>query len=66
MSGARGGKLYDAAYGTRMIGQGPYADLIRRRFALAKRHLGYPEEPVHQTMDLFRRPDRVGDQLALF
>lgn len=66
LSGARGGKTYDAAFGTRMIGQGPYADLIRRRFALAKRRLGYPEEPVRQTTELFRRPERAGDQLALF
>ncbi|WP_156635420.1 PA0069 family radical SAM protein [Methylobacterium sp. Leaf123] len=66
LSGARGGKAYDAAFGTRMIGQGPYADLIRRRFALAKRRLGYPDEPVRQTTELFRRPERAGDQLALF
>ncbi|CAX24067.1 MAG: PA0069 family radical SAM protein [Methylorubrum extorquens] len=66
LSGARGGKTYDAAFGTRMIGQGPYADLIRRRFALAKRRLGYPGEPVRQTTELFRRPERAGDQLALF
>ena len=66
LSGARSGKTYDAAFGTRMIGQGPYADLIRRRFALAKRRLGYPEEPVRQTTELFRRPERAGDQLALF
>ncbi|WHQ71850.1 PA0069 family radical SAM protein [Methylorubrum extorquens] len=66
LSGARGGKTYDAAFGTRMIGQGPYADLIRRRFALAKRRLGYPDEPVRQTTELFRRPERAGDQLALF
>ena len=66
LSGARGGKTYDAAFGTRMIGQGPYADLIRRRFALAKRRLGFPEEPVRQTTELFRVPPRAGDQLALF
>ncbi|CAO4164417.1 PA0069 family radical SAM protein [Methylorubrum populi] len=66
LSGARGGKVYDAAFGTRMIGQGPYAELIRRRFALAKRRLGFPEEPVRQTTELFRRPAAVGDQLALF
>ena len=66
LSAARGGKTYDAAFGTRMIGQGPYADLIRRRFALAKRRLGFPEEPVRQTTELFRVPPRAGDQLALF
>ncbi|ACB79906.1 Radical SAM domain protein [Methylorubrum populi BJ001] len=66
LSGARGGKTYDAAFGTRMIGQGPYADLIRSRFALAKRRLGYSDEPLRQTTALFRRPEAAGDQLALF
>lgn len=66
LSGARGGRAYDATFGTRMIGQGPYADLIRRRFALAKRRLGFPEEPLRQTTELFRPPPRVGEQLALF
>ncbi|MEE7455389.1 radical SAM protein [Methylorubrum populi] len=66
LTGARGGKTYDASFGIRMIGQGPYADLIRRRFALAKRRLGFSEEPVRQTAELFRVPPRVGDQLALF
>ena len=66
LSGARGGKAYDAAFGTRMIGEGPYADLIRRRFALAKRRLGFPEEPLRQRTDLFCPPPRVGEQLALF
>ncbi len=63
---SRGGKHYDAAWGTRMIGEGPYADLIRRRFALAKKRLGFPQERFRQRTDLFRRPDKPGDQLALF
>ena len=62
---ARGGKAYDAAFGTRMIGEGPYAELIRRRFALAKRRLGYSEQPFRQATDLFRRPESTG-QLDLF
>ena len=66
LSGARGGKAYDAAFGTRMIGEGPYADLIRRRFALAKRRLGFSEEPLRQTTELFCPPPRAGEQLALF
>jgi len=62
---ARGGKAYDAAFGTRMIGEGAYAELIRRRFALAKRRLGYAEQPFRQTCDLFVKPHRAG-QLSLF
>ncbi|MET0428254.1 MAG: PA0069 family radical SAM protein [Microvirga sp.] len=63
---SRGGKSYDSAWGTRMIGEGPYADLIRRRFRLAKKRLGFPEERFRQRTDLFRRPEKPGDQLALF
>ena len=36
---ARDGALYDASWGTRMKGGGPYADLLAKRFHLAaKRH----------------------------
>ena len=35
----RGGRDYDARFGTRMRGEGPYADLIRQRFTLACRKL---------------------------
>ncbi|MCE4226726.1 PA0069 family radical SAM protein [Methylobacterium sp. C25] len=62
---ARRGKSYDSAWGTRLIGEGPYADLIRRRFRIAKTRLGYPEEKLRQRTDLFRRPERPGDQLSL-
>ena len=35
----RGGKDYDSRFGTRLRGEGVYADLLARRFALAlKRH----------------------------
>src|SRR5208337_16113 len=37
---ARGGKDYDAEFGVRMTGTGPYAGLLRTRFELAARKLG--------------------------
>lgn len=37
----RGGKDYDSTFGRRMRGQGVYADLLARRFALACQRLGY-------------------------
>ncbi|MBP6749665.1 MAG: PA0069 family radical SAM protein [Xanthomonadaceae bacterium] len=37
----RGGKDYDSAYGTRMRGEGPFADLIAMRFAKAYKRIGY-------------------------
>jgi DNA repair photolyase len=38
----RGGKDYDASFGTRMRGQGVYADLLERRFSLALKRCGFP------------------------
>ncbi|MCJ2083082.1 PA0069 family radical SAM protein [Methylobacterium sp. J-090] len=60
---ARGGRAYDAEYGHRMVGAGPYADLIVRRMRLARRRLGYPEERLKLRTDLFARPTA---QLSLF
>ncbi|KQP31812.1 DNA repair photolyase [Methylobacterium sp. Leaf104] len=60
---ARGGRAYDAAYGTRMTGTGAYADLIRQRMRLARQRLGYPEVRRRLRTDLFRVPS---DQLSLF
>lgn len=42
----RGGKDYDSAYGTRMRGEGPFADLIAMRFAKAYKRIGYGRLPA--------------------
>ena len=42
----RGGRDYDSAFGTRMRGQGPFADLIAARFARARRRLGFGPMPA--------------------
>ncbi|WP_245601421.1 PA0069 family radical SAM protein [Sedimentitalea nanhaiensis] len=61
-----GGKDYDARWGHRMRGEGPYAEMIGKRFrAAARRHgLDGPTAPLR--CDRFRKPAQVGDQLALF
>lgn len=61
----RGGKLYDARFGARMVGDGPIAHMLRRRAALAKARLGldHPLPPLDSSR--FRPPPRVGDQLSL-
>ena len=41
----RGGKDYDATFGSRMRGQGPFADLIGQRFAKAHKRLGFGRLP---------------------
>jgi DNA repair photolyase len=61
-----GGKDYDADWGTRMTGTGPYAQLLAMRFDTAIRRLGLTKGRMGQRPDLFRRPPRAGDQLDLF
>jgi DNA repair photolyase len=60
----RGGKEYDARFGVRMRGTGTYAELIQRRFELAKKRFGFG---AHTELDSsqFTRPNSEG-QLTLF
>ena len=46
----RGGKDYDARFGKRFSGDGVYADLLARRFALASQRLGF-DRRKHQGLD---------------
>lgn len=41
----RGGKDYDSAFGTRMRGEGPFAQLIQQRFSKAHARLGFGRLP---------------------
>src|ERR1700680_2196892 len=63
----RGGKDYDAEFGQRMIGTGPYAELLRTRFELARRKCGFDSARERQelTPDLFRPPAPDQPQLSL-
>lgn len=61
-----GGRDYDPSFGTRMRGQGLWADLIHRRADLARKRLGLGDGLPPLRCDLFQRPARPGDQLALF
>ncbi|MDH3661020.1 MAG: PA0069 family radical SAM protein [Alphaproteobacteria bacterium] len=58
----RGGRLNDLRFGHRMRGEGAYAELIGRRFQLARRRLGLERKIGELRSDLFKRP---GDQLRL-
>ena len=64
---ARGGKDYDSQFGTRMRGTGPYAELLRTRFQLAQRKLGFA--PASERYDLntrlFRPPRPATPQMTL-
>lgn len=63
----RGGKDYDSQFGVRMKGTGPYAELLRTRFELARRKFGFdPSNHRHDlATDLFRPPGRATPQLSL-
>jgi DNA repair photolyase len=62
----RGGKDYDSTWGQRQTGTGPFAWTAGRRFQLAAERLGYNKNRLRLSTDLFTRPERSGDQLALF
>jgi DNA repair photolyase len=59
----RGGKLNDARFGSRMRGEGIFADQISQMFHIARRKAGLAEEAPDLSTDAFRRPE--GPQLAL-
>ena len=63
----RGGKDYDAEFGRRMVGTGPYAELLRTRFELARRKCGFDDAHERHVLrtDLFRPPARDQAQLTL-
>ncbi|BAZ93822.1 radical SAM protein [Thiohalobacter thiocyanaticus] len=61
----RGGRDYDAAFGSRMRGTGIFADLLAQRFGKAYRRLDFPGAP---SLDCsrFRPPREETPQLGLF
>ena len=65
MRSMRGGKLYDAKWGERMVGDGPYAWMIGRRFEMAADRLGMNKSSVELCADLFAPKSRPGQQLKL-
>ena len=66
----RGGKLYDATWRKRQVGDGEYADMIGNLFRTLKAKLGFDsqswddDEPEPPTT--FRRPGGRRGQLPLF
>ena len=62
----RDGKAYDATWGKRMTGEGPYAWMTGRRVEVAAEKLGFNRTRVRLRADLFKPPRRAGAQLSLF
>jgi len=59
----RGGKLNDPRFGSRMSGEGIFADQISQMFHVARRKAGLPEDGPELSTAAFRRPQ--GAQLGL-
>ena len=60
----RDGKLYDATWGTRMKGEGIFAEQIQRIFTVARRKAGIKNDQPPLSTAAFRRPG--GAQMTLF
>ena len=60
------GKLYNAAFNKRFVGNGPHAELLNQRFRIALKKLGLDEIGVHLDINQFKAPPAPGDQLKLF
>jgi DNA repair photolyase len=59
----RGGKIYDPKFGSRMRGEGIFADQIRATFETFRRRYGLDRPRPELSTAAFRRP---GQQLSLF
>ena len=66
MRQTRGGRDYDPEWRKRQVGEGPVAELIARRFNVAKQRLGMTDRGPPLDVSQFRVPPRAGDQLSLF
>ena len=63
----RGGRDNDPRFGHRMRGQGPWAELLRRRFEASCRRNGLESgRNAPLRTDLFRPPNRSPDQMELW
>jgi DNA repair photolyase len=63
--GLRGGKLYDPRFGSRMRGEGIFADQVKAVFETARRRYGLDQKRVELSTAAFRRPGQAV-QLGLF
>ena len=59
----RDGNLYDAQRGSRMRGEGIFAEQIAQMFEVARRKAGFKNDRLELSTAAFRRPG--GEQLSL-
>jgi DNA repair photolyase len=61
-----GGRAYDATFGIRQRGTGPFAELLERRFAIAVRRFGLERNSPPLDTSQFAPPRRDSHQRTLF
>ena len=61
----RGGADYDSSWSQRRTGTGIYADMLHKRFLLARRKLSMNRRPPALDTSQFKPPPAKGDQLSL-
>jgi len=61
----RGGHDNDPRFGSRHRGEGPFAELFAKRFAVARRRLGFSDERIDLDTSRFRPPQPVTPQMPL-
>ena len=64
----RGGRDNDPRFGSRMKGEGLFADLLKRRFEVTRKRLGFAsrEERIELRCDLFQPPRAPSPQGDMF
>jgi DNA repair photolyase len=62
----RGGRDYDARFGSRMKGEGTYAQLLAQRFRLACGRFGLNRAHAELDLSVFQPPREADGQLDLF
>lgn len=64
---SRGGKDYQSEFGTRMVGTGVFAQLLSKRFEVAKRKFAFDDSRERHNLrtDLFRPPTGHQPQMSL-
>lgn len=58
----RGGRLYDSSWGSRMSGEGVFAQQLEQVFEISARRAGLKQDPWKLSTEHFRKP---GEQLGL-
>jgi len=61
-----GGRAYDATFGIRQRGTGPFAELLERRFAIAIQRFGLERNTPPLDTSHFAPPRKDSPQRALF